>query len=879
MANANGSIDEVIGSEAGKQVTDLTEKMNGLYVAFKQNITAINLVNDALSKSTSIKDVSENVDKATKSTKKLKDVQTEFVETVYKLDKAVSDTGHALSDQEVAMAKLTATMANGNKAAKLVTDETKKQSTATKELEGNYKALLAQQKAALAQAREVGVVYGTSSQKFKDAAQSANAYSVQVNSMNKQLGIHNSEVGNYAENIKKGTSGIVSGLNSIWGGVRKLAYILPGLGIAGIFSLLGEGIVNVVSQLDIFSDKLTVAKSKLDIVGELQNSSKVVDAMQKITDLQKLFADATISTEAKLRSYNEVMGKIWDKETDYGKAKQNLIDLSPAYIQMLEDEAFADLASKHLAEAKYKKDLDEKQNSIKNNPTTGVYDDAGNLKSMLDKLKLHFVTLEGIKESFYVNGQQKGESDFAIQKKIDEKTTKQIDDDLKVRKSVYDEAYANGLISKAKYEEALKKAGVTPGDAKIDKPKEVNRIDDLKKSFEAEKLMIETANEKGYTTELEYRNKLLTLINEYVNAKETALGALSQHEKESQTTFNLSLHRETKSNISAIEKYYADQLKMMEVYDTQVKKNDEIKVKDKQTVNEKYEALDDKLWKAQFAGTQAQFDDVKAKLAAEIKLKQDKAVLEEAIINASFSIANSISDAIHAKELQQIEDKATALDEAHNNQIKQIEQSGLTSIQQTKAKAKADAQYEAEKKKIDKDRKKALHEQARLNRDLALFEVAIRTAVNITKEFHNPYLMAAAAALGIAQAAAIVLKPLPAYAKGRGKGKAEHAIVGEAGQEAIIRENGKVELTPNKATITYLNPNDQVISHHDLIKNASYVHLMKQGNVSTSTNDKFQSAEIVEEIKDLKKVLINKNLSVNTTNYGGFDSYLKSHIR
>jgi len=854
MAN-NGSIDEVIGSEAGKQVDVLTEKMNGLYVAFKQNITAINLVNDALSKSVSIKDVSENVDKATKSTKKLKDVQTEFVETVYKLDKAVSDTGHALSDQEVAMAKLTATMANGNKAAKLVTDEVKKQSTATKELEGNYKALLAQQKLALAQAREVGVVYGTSSQKFKDAAQSANAYSVQVNSMNKQLGIHNSEVGNYAENIKKGTSGIVTGLNSIWGGVRKLANILPGIGIAGIFELAFVALTPLVEKMDLFTNK---AKDMRNVLAA--GMATVTEETNNLKRLYDITQDQTIAIDKRKNAVDKLQ------------------ELYPAYFKNIKDETFLNGGAQ--------KSYDDLRNSIIETAKAKAVE--GKIAEITNAgIEKELELTENLRKAKALAFINKGKEDnsivgFTATGSQADKLRKQAVDMAQSELDTFKMNQEDKLAIYKKYikdREGLDNEVLTKSEPKAKAEKEINRISELKNQFEEEKLVIDTENENGYTAELEYRNKLLALINEYVNARETALGALSQHEKESQTSFNQSLSRETKANIKAIEKYYADRLKMMNDYDAEVKKNDEINVKEAKTVADKYAQIDDELWAKQFAGNQKQLDDAKEKAQAEKKLAQDKYEFAMALINASFSIANSISDAIHAKELQQIEDKSTALDEAHNKEIKQIEQSGLTSIQQTKAKAKADAQYEAEKKKIDRDRKKALFEEARLNRDLALLEVAIRTAVNITKEFPNPYLMAAAAALGIAEAAAIALKPLPKYAKGRGKGKAEHAIVGEAGQEAIIRENGKVELTPNKATITYLNPNDQVISHHDLIKNASYVHLMKQGNVSTSTNDKFQSAEIVEEIKDLKKVLINKNLSVTTTNYSGFDSYLKANIR
>lgn len=847
MAGNNGSIDEIIGQKGFDDVEQITQKMNTLYVAFKQNVTAINLMNDALSKATSVKDVTGGIDNITTKTKKANQVVTEFIETQSHLDNAVTLTGHALNEQELAYAKLTATMGNGNKAAKLVTEETKKQTKDTNDLKTAYSRLNDEYKASLIHSKNLAVQYGVTSKEFKAAAAQTNLMGGELKAIDAQLGIHSKNVGNYA-------NGVTKGLSNAWAGIRKLAYIIPGMGIAGFFDL-------AFTTLSPLTDKL------LEFAGVTQ---KAADAQKTFTELLKDSAQSAGGEIAHLQNLYAAATDVTLAMDLRKKAVNELQSQYPDYLKNLKDEAILagnaqvayDALVDSLVDKAIFKAIEEKQAPIAK--------DIVEMTKVLHDLEKERNTIHS------VSATDIPETDEAKQDRFNKAIEKQkelIQDAKNQMKGLYEEG------------KQLFSLGGKTAQGKTDTPKEINRIEDLKKQYEAEKLIIETENEKGFTTELEYRNKLLALINEYVTAKESALGELSKNEKDSQTTFNLSLLRETKANTNAIEKYYADRLKMMEDYDAQVKKNDDIKVKDKQTVADKYADIDDALWKKQFAGTQAQLDDAKEKIEAELKLKRDKAVLEEAIINSTFAIANSISDAIYAKELQQIEDKATALDAAHEREIKQIEQSGLTSIQQTKAKAKADAQYEAEKKKIDKDRRKALHDEARLNRDLALLEVAIRTAANIVKVFPNPYLMGAAAALGVTETVAILVKPLPQYAKGRGKGKDEMAIVGEAGTEAIIRGDGSVEITPNRATTTFLKADDQVISNTDLIRsiqNSAYKSLSNKG---TFTTDKLQNALISEfekntnEIKDLKKVLINKNLSVNTTNYGGFDSYLKSHIR
>lgn len=861
MASNSGSIDEIIGQAAIAGVDVTTAKMEALHKAFVQNVTAINLMNNALAGATGARNTTAGIDEITRLTNQLAHAQTAAAQEAARLREELNR----------------ANAANRNTA------------TSVNAATGSYAALDAELNRLTAAYRRMTEAERNSQFGVQMHTQITGLRG-QLTALDASMGVHSRNVGNYSNSI-------VSAFSRIYSGIRTIANILPGLGISGVFLLGYEAIVKVVEELGLFNKTLDSTKAKLDIVEELEKANKVAEAMAKITDLQKLFSSATISTTEKLRVYNEVMGKIWDKETNYAKAKQNLIDLSPSYIQMLEDEAYADLASKHLAELQYKKDLDAKQNSIKNNPTTGIYDESGDLKNMLDKLKLHFATVEGIKESFYVNGQQKGMNDAELQNKIDEKNTKQIEADLKVRKSVYDEAYAQGLISKAKYEEALKKAGVTPGDGKTDKPKEINRIDDLKKEYEARKVAEQQKQAdmpEGLRSEVEYRHNLLKATEEYVTKMHSLGDKLSTNEKNSRTTLHKEMLDDTQSNTKELEKIQIDKLKKDDEY---YKLQSEAAKRNLEEAGRigKLHADDEKKRDEEEAKHNSATIKNTVKTEKEIAdIKQARYNMEVALLRSSFDIANSISDAIYAKELQQIEDKATALEEAHNREIKQIEQSGLTSIQQTKAKAKADAQYEAEKKKIDKDRKKALYNQALLNKALTMSEVVLATTLAVMNALSNKATVLqsvrfanaiAAGAIGAAQFFKAAAVKLPEYAKGRGKGKDEMAIVGEAGTEAIIRGDGRVEITPNRATTTFLKADDQVISNSELmrsIQNSAYVSLSNKG---TFTTDKLQNALINEfekntnEIKDLKKVLINKNLSVNTTNYGGFDSYLKSHIR
>ena len=148
--------------------------------------------------------------------------------------------------------------------------------------------------------------------------------------------------------------------------------------------------------------------------------------------------------------------------------------------------------------------------------------------------------------------------------------------------------------------------------------------------------------------------------------------------------------------------------------------------------------------------------------------------------------------------------------------------------------------------------------------------------------FYGEIKAAAIAATGAAELAAVIATPLPQYAKGRKGGKAEHAIVGEIGQEAIVTTDGKVTLTPSTPSLAYIPQGADVIPHNELIKNSAYVALARQGTVTT---DKLQMALIDEferntnEIKELKEIMKSKNLTATYNGLGGFESYKQANIR
>ena len=102
------------------------------------------------------------------------------------------------------------------------------------------------------------------------------------------------------------SSGIMNasrGLSTFFGGIRQLAYILPGLGIAGIFNLAFEAIGSCIEALGLFDDEV----------------QKTIEYNDKLAESAKTAANAMISIA-------DAAGELSKKNVDAAKAGKDLAD-------------------------------------------------------------------------------------------------------------------------------------------------------------------------------------------------------------------------------------------------------------------------------------------------------------------------------------------------------------------------------------------------------------------------------------------------------------------------------------------------------------------------------------------------------------------------
>lgn len=218
--------------------------------------------------------------------------------------------------------------------------------------------------------------------------------------------------------------------------------------------------------------------------------------------------------------------------------------------------------------------------------------------------------------------------------------------------------------------------------------------------------------------------------------------------------------------------------------------------------------------------------DARIKAAKSIEEKEQliadkKAARERAIVDAVLDGISKIQDRLKKAS----EERIGLLEQEKNVELERVGNNA------------------AAREKIEKEFNKRINQekarQARIDRDAALFEIAINTAIAVMTVTGQTgvgaaYLVPLIIASGAIQAAFVASQPLPKYKKGRQGGPAELAEVDEEGFEMIVDRHGKLkEIGTNKGPRkTWLDQGDKVLTHSQSVK-----ELRSLGSLTQSLND------------------------------------------
>ena len=184
-------------------------------------------------------------------------------------------------------------------------------------------------------------------------------------------------------------------------------------------------------------------------------------------------------------------------------------------------------------------------------------------------------------------------------------------------------------------------------------------------------------------------------------------------------------------------------------------------------------------------------------------------------------------------------------------------------------------QADAEKKKLEEEKRKALTQAAIAQKAANVVEATINTAVAATAAFKTgpiigPILAGMITALGAAQIAMILRQPLPKYKFGTDYHKGGPAVVGDGGKnEYIVTPKGDVYETPNTPTIMDIPRGAQVYPDY-----ASFRDDVKQVDGS----DKIVKA--IERSKSSVSVNLDSDGIFTISNRGrNKDRYINSRLK
>jgi hypothetical protein len=142
-------------------------------------------------------------------------------------------------------------------------------------------------------------------------------------------------------NATKKVTGLAGGLQKGFSFFRQAAFLIPGLGIAGIFNLIGEGVAALVTSLFKSNDALSTFKQNYKNLNEVVAQANK-EAGKQITDLKLLYAAATnvnlslkerhAAVVALQKEFPDFFGNIKEETILNGGAKKSYDDLTASII-------------------------------------------------------------------------------------------------------------------------------------------------------------------------------------------------------------------------------------------------------------------------------------------------------------------------------------------------------------------------------------------------------------------------------------------------------------------------------------------------------------------------------------------------------------------
>lgn len=133
-------------------------------------------------------------------------------------------------------------------------------------------------------------------------------------------------------------AGIGQGLTRGLGYLRTLAYILPGIGIAGIFNVIIKGVTALYEAIFSGREKLDIFVAQLKNMNEVLKSTTFKNTVSEIKELTtnfQLAKNGVIDKNGVLKEYNETLGKTTGYIDDFNTAEKITLERGQKVLQLI----------------------------------------------------------------------------------------------------------------------------------------------------------------------------------------------------------------------------------------------------------------------------------------------------------------------------------------------------------------------------------------------------------------------------------------------------------------------------------------------------------------------------------------------------------------
>lgn len=722
------------------------------------------------------------------------------------------------------------------------------------------------------------------------------------------------------------------GLTKGLGYLRTLAYILPGIGVAGIFTLAFEGISALADKLFDTGEKFDAFASKVKALNDVYSNSNREIASQT-TQLKYLYASATdvnnamgerLQSAKKLQEeYPKTFGLQSQENIINGQAVGIYKTLSEEIIKNAKAKAAASRITEEetrildaeiqkqkirganqleVAEAERKR-----QEVIRNTPQGGAGFRGGLATTFANEI---VASNKRAQEAFAVQNQiiataknnvkaienilggataignginDTGNGDTPRKSTVYEDMLRQqkeiLDSTLEYEKSSYDDR----LTAIAAFEAAslfLIREGV--------KTKEFTEIEASTKSID----VTNTTNKERLKVESDAQKELANLFKDGLKTQKEILenssntfkaasaARLLQADQERQQMLDIIADQYEKGIISkaAFEQKKADieySYNVESVQNSIQLAQDLIRVKkeqDEDTTNDEIE----------LAKLQIKLSEqvTNKKLADLDKQKERQKQVNAAIKDLAEASANFVIELINAgftNRKNALRGEQDQLEEQTQKEIDAVDRSLATEQEKADRIAVIRARDQSQKDRIARQQRQIDVEKAKFDKAVAIARVIENTAIGITSALAqfppNVPLSILIGALGAVQLGTVLAQPIPAYKSGTNSAKGGLSIVGEEGRERIDTPDGKSFLSPNTASLINLPRGSKVTPHHETMRMIGRPE--KLGNYAGGEQVPWR--EVIAAIERNKPQKSNNKINVKVD--AGFYIYRENHFR